>query len=250
MEGFLTLASLVTFDFHNTIAYCDPWFYLEIRDLPVQVLTVLAPDVFERHGAEVIIASYRELRQDVMSTGVEVDAVEGIHRIARGIDLVLARPDIERTVATLMKEVMSHATPVPGALESIRSIAASGIKVGVISSAVYHPFLEWTLAEFGVADELDFVITSASSGIYKSDPEIYRTAIRTAGADAVDSIHVGDSERWDVWSAKQAGMRAIWYRNGKVDSLVDRPMDTAPDHIVSSMSEVGPWVLENMEREP
>jgi hypothetical protein len=43
-------------------------------------------------------------------------------------------------------------------------------------------------------------------------------------------------------------MRAIWYANGKVDSLLDRHMDTAPDHTVTSMAEVGPWVLENLER--
>jgi FMN phosphatase YigB (HAD superfamily) len=247
MEGILTLVSLVTFDFHNTIAWCDPWFYLEIRDLPVEVLTILAPDAVTRHGPELLVASYRELRQNVMTTGVEVDAVEGIRRIASAIGLDLDPQDIDHTVATLMNDVMQHATPIPGALDSIRAIAGAGIKVGVVSSAVYHPFLEWTLAEFGIGEQLDFVITSASSGIYKSNPDIYRAAIRAAGAVPDRSIHVGDSERWDVWSAKQAGMRAIWYANGKVDSLVDRPMDTSPDHIVTSMAQVGPWVLDNLE---
>nr|MBA2290299.1 hypothetical protein [Chloroflexia bacterium] len=33
---------IITFDFHNTVAHCDPWFELEIRTLPAAVLGRLA----------------------------------------------------------------------------------------------------------------------------------------------------------------------------------------------------------------
>lgn len=241
------LTALVTFDFHNTIAFCDTWFSLEIRELPVRTLDILVPDIFEDHSRDGIVASYRSLRQQVMSSGKEVDAVEGVRRVTAGLGLNLNTDDIAVAIADLMREASAESTPVPGAVESIQAIVAEGIAVGVISSAVYHPFLEWSLEKFGIADDLAFVITSASSGHYKSNPEIYRTAIRAANADVNRSIHVGDSERWDVWSAKQAGMRAVWFANGKVDSLVDRPLETQPDHTVSSMADVAPWILENLE---
>jgi HAD superfamily hydrolase (TIGR01509 family) len=241
------LTSLVTFDFHNTIAYCDEWFYLEIRDLPTKTLQVLAPDVFDTFPPDEIAARYREMRKAVMASGKEVEAVEGVIRITTGLGVELRRADVETTVARLMHDAAEHATPVPGAVESIREVASRGIRAGVVSSAVYHPFLEWTLERFGILDALAFIMTSASSGYYKSDPEIYRRAMREVGSDPERSIHVGDSGKWDVWSAKQAGMKAIWFQNGNVDTLVDRPMDTTPDFTVTSMADVSPWVIENLE---
>jgi HAD superfamily hydrolase (TIGR01509 family) len=241
------LTSLVTFDFHNTIAYCDEWFYLEIRDLSTRTLQALAPDVFDTYSPDEIAARYREMRKAVMASGKEVEAVEGVIQITTGLGVELRRADVEATVARLMHDAAEHATPVPGAVESIRDVVSRGIRAGVVSSAVYHPFLEWTLERFGVLDALSFIMTSASSGYYKSDPEIYRTAMREVGSHPERSIHVGDSEKWDVWSAKQAGMRAIWFQNGDVDTLVDRPMEAEPDFTVTSMAEVGPWVIENLE---
>jgi len=236
------LTALVTFDFHNTIADCDEWFFLEIRDLPVRVIEELDPDALTRHSPDAITATYRELRKAVMESGKEIDALEGVMRVAAAFGVTLDRNEAERTIERLMRVAAEHAMPIPGALEAIRDVLAGGAKVGIISSAVYHPFLEWTLARFGVED-LAFVMTSASTGIYKSDPEIYRLAMRTAESHPARSIHVGDSEKWDVWCAGQAGMRTVWFRNGNVDTLVDRPLEVEPDHIVASMADVAPWVL-------
>lgn len=237
------MTSLVTYDFHNTIANCDEWFFLEIRDLPVRTIEILAPNALEQHAPEAIVSTYRELRKAVMASGKEIDAVEGVLRVATSFGIALDREEVDATVSRLMHAAAEHATPIPGAVEGIRELAGRGITIGIVSSAVYHPFLEWTLERFGVADRLAFIMTSASSGYYKSDPEIYRAAMRQAGSDAARSIHVGDSERWDVWSAKEAGMRAVWFRNGNVDTLVDRPLEVQPDHTVTSMTEVAPWII-------
>lgn len=241
------MTSLVTFDFHNTLAYCDEWFFLEIRDLPVKTLEILSPETLQTHDPAAIAAHYRELRKAVMASGKEIDAVDGVLRITSRLDVELLHADVEATVAQLMRDAAAHATPVPGAVDAVRAVAERGIKVGVVSSAVYHPFLEWTLERFGVLDAFSFVMTSASSGYYKSDPEIYRAAMRMAGSDAARSIHVGDSEKWDVWASQQAGMRAVWFQNGNVDTLVDRPLEVEPDFVVSSMADVGPWVIERLD---
>lgn len=238
------MTALVTFDFHNTIAYCDEWFFLEIRDLPVKTLEILAPETFATHSREAIAMSYRELRKAVMISGKEIDAVEGVLRTTSALEVALEPADVEATIARLMRDAAEHATPVPGAVETIRDLAGRGITIGVVSSAVYHPFLEWTLERFGIADALAFILTSASSGYYKSDPEIYRAAMRLAGSDVSRSIHVGDSPRWDVGSARDAGMRTVWFQNGNVDTLVDRPVEAEPDVAVTSMADVGPWIVQ------
>jgi HAD superfamily hydrolase (TIGR01509 family) len=242
------VTSLVTFDFHNTIADCDEWFQLEIRDLPVRVLERIHPDALREQTPERIATSYRELRKAVMASGKEIDALDGVLRVTAALEISIDPAEADQAIEGLMRDASRHATPITGAVEAIHDVAASGIEVGIVSSAVYHPFLEWTLERFGVASDLAFVMTSASSGYYKSDPEIYRTAMRTVGSDPARSIHVGDSAKWDVWSAQQAGMRAVWFRNGHVDTLVDRDFESEPDHVVSSMTEVAPWVLAALER--
>lgn len=238
------MQSLVTFDFHNTIATCDPWFELEIRSLPADVFARIDPALVK--DRDDVIARYRGLRTEVIHSGKEVDAVEGVRRIAEQLALSLEPGIIETTVHDLMREAMQHATPVPGAIEAVREIASCGIPVGVISSAVYHPFLEWTLQSFGIADVLAFVVTSASSGHYKSNPEIYRYAMKIVGADPSATVHVGDSPKWDVWGAQQAGMAAVWFSNGVTGSFVDRDHESEPDAIVTSMLDVAPWVLQHL----
>jgi FMN phosphatase YigB (HAD superfamily) len=236
----------VTFDFHNTLATCDAWFYLEIRDLPADVLRHIDPDLLRHHSRDDVIARYRALRQGVIASGHEIDAVEGVSRVAEELGIAVERDAIESSVRDLMREAMAHVAPVPGAVEAVRDIAAFGIPVGIISSAVYHPFLEWSLEQFGLNDELAFVVTSASSGFYKSNPEIYRYAMSITGAEPAQSIHIGDSPKWDVWGAQQAGMRAILFENGVTDPLVNSTLESEPNHTVRAMPDVTPWVLNSL----
>lgn len=240
------MQKLVTFDFHNTLAICDPWFYLEIRDLPVDVLNHIDPALLQNHHPDDVITRYRTLREAVMESGKEIDAVDGVGRIADELGIRVDANQIAQAVRAVMSEAMNHVEPVHGAIDAVRQISVQGIPVGVISSAVYHPFLEWTLDSFGLDDKLAFIVTSASSGHYKSNPEIYRYAMDIVGADPASSIHIGDSPKWDVWAAKEAGMSAIWFSNGVTHTFVDRDDETEPDFIAHSMTEVAPWALDHI----
>jgi HAD superfamily hydrolase (TIGR01509 family) len=195
-----------------------------------------------------LVATYRTLRQEVVASGREVDAVTSVDRVFRSLGLEIDQKAIAGSVERLMRKTMDHVAPVPGAIETIRSIAASGITVGVVSSAVYHPFLEWTLAHFGIADTLAFVITSASSGYYKSDPGIYRAAMETAEASPEHSVHVGDSLRWDVWGAQQAGMATVWFANHHTDVFGHNAEPATPDVTVHTMVDIAPVILEHLGR--
>lgn len=238
---------LVTFDFHNTIATCDPWFFLEIRDLAADALEQIDPAFLDRASRDEITSRYRALREGVIASGREIDAVESVSIIARDLGLELDRDAITTSVHHLMRETMTHVAPVTGAVEAIHAIAAGGIPVGVVSSAVYHPFLEWTLDHLGATADLAFVVTSASSGHYKSNPEIYRYAMGLVDAAPATSIHIGDSPKWDVWASQQAGMKAVWFSNGLTDTFVDRQPETEPDFTASSMDDISSWVLRQLE---
>lgn len=244
------MRSLVTFDFHNTLATCDPWFFLEIRDLAADVLHDVDPAALAAIGRDEVLARYRALRKRVIASGIEIDAVASVEQVVCALGLSPDREAIARSVERLMRETMAHVAPVPWAIETVRALSVSDAAVGIVSSAVYHPFLEWTLAHFGIADRLDFVISSASCGYYKSSPEIYRQAMATAGATPERSIHIGDSLRWDVWGAQQAGMGTIWFQNGHVDAFAHAAEPATPDLTVDTMAGLAPLVLDRLGLAP
>src|SRR5690606_39739924 len=132
---------------------------------PVGSLETLVPSTLDVHSLDGITGSSRWLRRQVVARGREVDAVEGVRRVTDALGVRLAVEDIASAIESLMREAAAETTPIPGAVETIRAIAGNGTRVGVISSAVYHPFLEWTLERFGVGQELAFIMTSASTGI-------------------------------------------------------------------------------------
>ena len=90
-----------------------------------------------------------------------------------------------------MRVLLAGATPMLGAVEAVREIAQEGVPPGIVSSAVYHPFLEWTLATFGILEAFAVIVTSAS-GSYKSRPELYLHAAEALAAAPERMVHVGD----------------------------------------------------------
>jgi FMN phosphatase YigB (HAD superfamily) len=205
---------ITTFDFHNTVAYCDLWFNLEIRDLPARVLNTLAPRMGISATAAIrseAISRYRDMRVGIMASGIEVDALQSVARVFRTMGLPVDHQAIEAAIDGLMRQALTHLTPVPGSVDTISNLIGAGVPVGIISSAVYHPFLEWSLARFGLLQRLAFIATSASVGYYKSDVRIYHQAYRGASAAIELGVHIGDSPRWDIDTAKRAGLGAVLY---------------------------------------
>jgi tRNA (guanine37-N1)-methyltransferase len=228
---------LVTFDFHNTIAHCDTWFALEIRDLPAGVLHLMredglieVPGELAAHAAD----TYRQLRRNITLSGIDIDAQTAVMTTFADIGVIAEPRTVERYIRKIMRAALSDLRPVDGVLELIRELHNAGFPLGIISSAVYHPFLEWSLKEFGVSDCFDFVVTSASAGFYKSSPRIYLHALELAGMEPQRALHIGDSPRWDVTTANAVGMTTVLlnpHRGGA--SQIDEGL-TAPDLEVGS----------------
>ena len=237
------MIQLVTYDFHNTIAECEDWFQLEVRTLPVRVLAAESPEALAAIGEDVITEAYREMRMAVIASGVEIEAVDGLERVFHRFNIDVPADRISIRVAELMQNAAAKCEPIPAAIDSIRLLHSKGIRVGIISSAIYHPFLDWTVARFGLESYVDFIVTSASAGIYKSDPALYRHVLGEQDILASAAVHIGDSTKWDVWSPQQAGMRAILVPNGDAISHLQHDTDAVPDLVASDAMEAARWVL-------
>jgi len=237
------LQQVLTFDFHNTLANCDPWFELEVRSLPWAVVQRLAPGVDGARRASIDHA-YRELRLQVVASGNEIDAYDSVEQVLAGAGMTIRRQELVRQVDTLMRDAIESMSPVPGAIDTVRHLHASGLPLGIVSSAVHHQTLEWILARIGIVDCFDAIVTSASSGYYKSTPAIYHAALGTMDGDAATSVHVGDSLKWDVATAQQAGLRAVWLNTGRREVFATDPGEAVPALVLDTLHGAAPALID------
>jgi HAD superfamily hydrolase (TIGR01509 family) len=134
--------------------------------------------------------------------------------------------------------VRADAQPRPGIREAVTALADAGMRLAVISNAVYHPFIEWCLADWGLADAFMSVISSASCGYYKSHAGIYRCALEALGTSPAETVHIGDSYRFDVEAAHALGMRTVWLNL----TGADRDPCVA-DLVVTDLNDLAPRLL-------
>lgn len=85
-----------------------------------------------------------------------------------------------------------------------------GCVVGVVTNH-FRTEQESKLADCGLADRVDFMVTSEETGSTKPDAEIFRTALELGGARASESVMVGDSWAMDIIGALNAGIRPVWF---------------------------------------
>jgi FMN phosphatase YigB (HAD superfamily) len=226
----------VTIDFHNTLIECDPWFVLEIETLAAEFLRWHAVIARKPPGVDLLAEAtriYRDIRVDVIQSGRERDAVDCVQAVLRILGIPVDPTLVDQGVAELMHNCVPAARPVAGARELVHALHDAGVQLAVVSSAAYHPFLEWTLAAHGMAESFQAIVTSADCGVYKSDPEIYRHTLTVLSANPATSVHIGDSRRYDVESAGRVGMGTVWFnRDGE---SVTHPL---PDLTVQALDEL------------
>lgn len=235
---------IVSFDFHNTLVACDRWFELEVRTLPWEAMHALDVPHIERPPRSAVFSAYRDLRAEVVRSGDEIDSYESVDHIFATVGISADHAAIRSVVDRLMADALTSASLMPGAHALVSDLHKRGTRLAIISSAVHHDFLQCALERFSLAGCFERVVTSASSGYYKSNPEIYRSTIAGLGEEPPASIHIGDSLRWDVGSAQRAGIRTVWLdRDGEPSPWSDAPLPV-PDLRLESLEGASGPILE------
>ncbi len=101
---------------------------------------------------------------------------------------------------------------IPGAIPSLRALAATGVTLGVVSNA--DGLMAQRLRDLevlqvgpGLGVEVGSVIDSGAVGVMKPDPRIFELALTALDVQAADAWYVGDMPAFDVVSARRAGLR-------------------------------------------
>ena len=86
------------------------------------------------------------------------------------------------------------------------------------------------LANERVPEYFDSMIFSEEIGIRKPDPRIFRLAAEDLDVQPCEIVHVGDNLKTDVWGAKNAGLKAIYFSSQQGR---DRIAESDPKSLVS-----------------
>ncbi len=126
----------------------------------------------------------------------------------------------------------------PDTIEALERFRAAGCRLGVLSN--WDDTLEPFLAQLGIRDYFECVISSYMVGVEKPDPEIFTYALRAVGVTAARAWHVGDDVVFDYLGAVAAGVRPVLVDyTGKLAQTavsVECP-------IVHTLSDAAHWIL-------
>jgi HAD superfamily hydrolase (TIGR01509 family) len=147
-----------------------------------------------------------------------------IHRlVGMGADKLLEelaggeRPDIEKGWSRHYDEYKEHVSVLPGARDLVRALHERGLRVALVTSGQEDDVAH--LRELlDVEEWIDTVVNSSEVDASKPAPDIFRLALERLGADAAETIAVGDTV-WDVKAANASGIRCVAVRSGGIGPL-------------------------------
>lgn len=157
----------------------------------------LQDDYLVRHGAALDAATRRAI------TGRAAELVVLTLAEAVGKDPLQVG---EELLAEHREHIGERLTPIPGALETLRAIAA--VRPVAVASNSPRDMLETKLAGLGIAEVVDASIAIEDVAEPKPAPDMYLAAARALGAEPADCLGFEDSET-GAEAALAAGLQLI-----------------------------------------
>lgn len=97
----------------------------------------------------------------------------------------------------------------PGVPAFLDELRARGITVVVCTNMLAGIQMR-KIRQLGLADRVDFLVTSEEAGRDKPDAAMFQLALHKAGCSASEALMVGDNFRHDVSGAHQVGIAGLW----------------------------------------
>ncbi len=109
----------------------------------------------------------------------------------------------------------------PDVEPTLTKLAKDGYFLGLISNA--PPDTGRVVEVLGLRKYLGSVVISGDVGYTKPHPEIFNIALREAGVNPIDAIHVGDFYEADIVGARNAGIKGLLIDREGSQSRLDCP---------------------------
>lgn len=157
-----------------------------------------------------------------------------------GLEEALLAP-LSEELSWMYDAIRVQNVPRPNMQETIRTLRAEGLKLGIISNIISTTFVPRLLEDYGIADLMDCVILSSTAGIRKPDPAIFEKAAAQCGVPCSEMAYVGDTLSRDVLGCRNAGVAlSIQISNPSIAHRDTAFAGTglAPDALIHDLSEI------------
>jgi len=152
-----------------------------------------------------------------------------------GAGLGLAREHLPGLTRGLFERFSDPATfhVYPGAFELLERLREQGLTVGIVSN--WSARLTILLERLGIAEQVDFVLSSAVVGCEKPEPGIFERALSLCSAAPEEALHAGDHPEHDVLAARRVGIDGVLVDHAGRFARRDLPR-------VTSLGELLRWI--------
>ena len=202
----------VFFDWFNTLAHFDP---------PREVLYSQA---FEQFGIElspketirgILTADRHYFEENAKSPVRERNPQEQLEVYIHYPKTILAQAGIEvaeevpikiiQTVVQQYKEM--RFALFDDVLSTLKTLKEQKLTLGLLTNLDRD--MKPICQELGLEPYINFTVTSGEAGADKPEPPIFQAALRQAGVEAAEAVHVGDQYKLDVIGARGVGIAPI-----------------------------------------
>jgi HAD superfamily hydrolase (TIGR01509 family) len=95
-----------------------------------------------------------------------------------------------------------------GLRAALATLRSDGWRLGIVTNG--PPMQEQVVDRAGLRDLVDAVCVSATVGLRKPDPQIFRLAAERCGTDLSGAWMIGDSAIHDIGGAVTSGIDSVW----------------------------------------
>lgn len=239
----MTKIRAIFLDFYNTVARFDPpRERLQVDASASMGIVVEESAIRQAYGVADDFLSRENGEHPISQRSPEnVDALW-----ARYEQLLLARAGAEvdkntaRRVFSLLRESPPKLVLFDEVIEVLADLTKQGFQLAILSNMDRD--LNQIAKDLGIDVYLSFTVTSGEVGTAKPHPPIFLEALRRAGLEHDQAIHVGDQYHGDITGARGVGIQPV---------LIDRDgfNDDPPEcPIIRTLSEL-PGLIESLQRD-
>ncbi len=200
----------VIFDLGSTLIYRTG---LELEKEKCGVLAQYAAAEWGCRDPQTLAARLLEIRLDGWRRSeedlIEVLATDSIAEAFKAMALPVDETIVRRAEAVFFEPEVRISGLYPGAVETLKTLRAMGLQLGMISNATSHALILDITGKHRIGEYFDPVVSSAGYGRVKPHPAIFTHVLDLWGIAAQSAVMIGDNLHADIQGAGSVGMRSI-----------------------------------------
>jgi putative hydrolase of the HAD superfamily len=145
--------------------------------------------------------------------------------------------DLAQEAVTVFLEARNEVTPYPDVVPVLEKLA----RIYCIASLTNG---NADVQRTPLKPHFHFSLTPAIVGAAKPASDMFYQALKQAGVEPHQAVHIGDHPECDIIAAQRVGMRTIWINRAETSWPADFP---PPDATIKDFYELEHWLLQNTE---